>query len=125
MKKCEYCAKEISYHDMYCCDDCQEKASRFYDLRDEYEKLFTFLDAVFVFMIPIGLFIGMFTGKVGDVLIVGGLYGLGIMLLILPFPTDSMIKKFKLKKAKQICRYFALFLILIGLIGTAITVFFS
>ncbi|MBQ9673108.1 MAG: hypothetical protein IJV39_00590 [Ruminococcus sp.] len=120
MKKCDYCGTEISYHDIYCGEECQDKAAKFYNLRDEYEKLFTFLDAVFVFMIPIGLFIGMFAGNLGDILIVSGLIGLGIMLLILPFPTESMIKKYKIKKAKKLCRYFALILIAVGIIGAVI-----
>ena len=45
MKKCEFCGKEISYFDMYCQDECQENANKFYDLRDKYGKLFAFLDA--------------------------------------------------------------------------------
>ena len=35
MKKCEFCGKEISYFDMYCQDECQENANKFYDLRDK------------------------------------------------------------------------------------------
>ena len=31
MKKCEYCGKEISYFDMYCTDEGQEKG----DLADD------------------------------------------------------------------------------------------
>ena len=37
MKKCEYCAKEISYHEMYCCYECQNSANKYYDLKDKFQ----------------------------------------------------------------------------------------
>lgn len=117
MKKCEFCGKEISYFDMYCQDECQENANKFYDLRDKYGKLFAFLDAIFVFLIPIGIMAGSLFGAIGDSLIVIGFGGLGIMLLLLPFPTESMIRKHQIKKAMFMCRIFALILILIAIIG--------
>lgn len=117
MKKCEYCGKEISYFDMYCGDECQKKACKFYDLRDKYGKIFTFFDAIFVFMIPIGVFIGSVIGGFADAMIVIGFIGLGIMLNILPFPTESMIKKHKIHKSMNMCRIFGLILIVIGIIG--------
>jgi hypothetical protein len=120
MKKCEFCSKEISYFDMYCNDDCQEKAGKFYDLRDRFGKLFTFFDAIFVFLIPVGLFLGTLVGGLGDIMIVIGLVGLGIMLLLLPFPTESMIRKYQLQKAIKLCRIFGLILIVIGIIGAII-----
>ena len=110
MKKCEFCGKEISYFDMYCQDECQENANKFYDLRDKYGKLF-------VFLIPIGIMAGSLFGAIGDSLIVIGFGGLGIMLLLLPFPTESMIRKHQIKKAILMCRIFALILILIAIIG--------
>lgn len=120
MKKCEYCGKEISYYDIYCSDECQKNASKFYDLRDNYGKLFTFLDAIFVFLIPIGVFMGSVFGGFVDSFIVIGFLGLGIMLNILPFPTESMIKKYQILKSKKICRIFGLILIAIGIIGWVI-----
>ncbi|MCH5202226.1 MAG: hypothetical protein J1F17_03365 [Oscillospiraceae bacterium] len=120
MKKCEYCGKEISYYDMYCSDECQNKTNKFYDLRDNYGKLFTFLDTIFVFLIPIGVFLGTLVGGLGDGMIVTGFVGLGFMLLFLPFPTESMIKKHKIMKAKKMCRIFGLVLIAIGIIGAII-----
>ena len=120
MKKCEFCGKEISYFDMYCQDKCQENANKFYDLRDKYGKLFAFLDAIFVFLIPIGIMAGSLFGAIGDSLIVIGFGGLGIMLLLLPFPTESMIRKHQIKKAILMCRIFALILILIAVIGIII-----
>ncbi len=117
MKKCEYCSKEISYFDMYCSDECQESACKFYDLRDKFGKVFTFLDAIFVFMIPIGVFLGTMIGGFADAMIVIGFVGLGVMLNILPFPTESMIKKHQIKKSMKLCRIFGILLIAIGIIG--------
>lgn len=94
-----------------------KKANKFYDLRDKYGKLFAFLDAIFVFLIPIGIMAGSLFGAIGDSLIVIGFGGLGIMLLLLPFPTESMIRKHQIKKAILMCRIFALILILIAIIG--------
>ena len=98
MKKCEFCGKEISYFDMYCQDECQENANKFYDLRDKYGKLFAFLDAIFVFLIPIGIMAGSLFGAIGE----------------------SMIRKHQIKKAILMCRIFALILILIAVIGIII-----
>lgn len=120
MKKCEYCGKEISYYDMYCCDECQEKAGKFYDMRDDYGKVFTLLDTIFVFMIPLGIFLGTLTGAIGNSLIVVGLVGLGIMLNLLPFPTESMIRKHQIEKSKKMCRIFGLILVAIGIVGAII-----
>ena len=120
MKKCEYCGKEISYFDMYCCDECQEKAGKFYDMRDDYGKVFALLDTVFVFMIPLGIFLGTLTGAIGNSLIVVGLVGLGIMLNLLPFPTESMIRKHQIEKSKKMCRIFGLVLVAIGIVGAII-----
>ena len=124
MKKCEYCGKEISYFDMHCNEDCQMKAGKFYDLRDKYGKLFTVFNTIFVFMIPIGVFIGSVIGGFADALIVIGFVGLGIMLNLLPFPTESMIKKHKIQKSMKICRIFGLILVVIGLIGAVIFISF-
>ena len=120
MKKCEYCGKEISYFDMYCCDECQNKAGKFYDLRDNYGNVFTIFDAIFVFMIPIGIFLGTIVGALGDALIVIGFMGLGFMLNVLPFPTESMIRKHQILKSKKMCRIFGIVLIIIGIIGAII-----
>lgn len=100
------------------------KAGKFYDLRDKYGKLFTVFNTIFVFMIPIGVFIGSVIGGFADALIVIGFVGLGIMLNLLPFPTESMIKKHKIQKSMKICRIFGLILVVIGLIGAVIFIVF-
>ncbi|MGN1051666.1 MAG: DUF2116 family Zn-ribbon domain-containing protein, partial [Acutalibacteraceae bacterium] len=65
MKKCEYCAKEISYHQMYCDDDCQLNANKFYEKRENFSRIFTILNTIFVFAIPIGIFLFPIIGFAG------------------------------------------------------------
>ena len=31
MKKCDYCAKEISYFEQYCDENCQANANKYYE----------------------------------------------------------------------------------------------
>ena len=71
-------------------------------------------------MIPIGIFLGSLVGTMGDAMIVIGLVGLGIMLNILPFPTESMIHKHQIEKSKKMCRIFGLILTVLGIIGAII-----
>ncbi len=49
MKKCEYCAKEISYHQQYCDDDCHRRANQYYENCDRFSKLFMGVNVVCAF----------------------------------------------------------------------------
>jgi len=114
MKKCEYCAKQIGYHDMYCSDECQKSANDFYDMRDKYLKPFSIINGVFVLAVGICIFLYSFMHDVG---IIGGsvsLIILGLMYILLPFPADVMIEKLKLKKAINITRYIGIGMLVIG-----------
>ncbi|MCQ2513878.1 MAG: hypothetical protein MJ089_02135 [Ruminococcus sp.] len=125
MKKCEYCAKEISYFEQYCDDECQLKANKFFELRERFESLFSVIDGVCVFGIPIGLFIFSFAKNAGMVITVASFLILGIMIILLPFPTDNMISKFKLKKAIKITRIIGLVSLLFGVIAFLFMFFFA
>ena len=106
MKKCEYCAKEISYHQQYCDDDCHRRANQYYENCDRFSKLFMGVNVVCVFGIPVGLFFAAFNPPVGVTVATLSCFVLGAMLILLPFPTEGMIKKHKLKKAIKISRIF-------------------
>ena len=114
MKKCEYCAKEISYHEQYCSDECQIKANKHYELSDKFAKIFYIINVICVFGIPVGLFLMSISKYVGAVVASGSCVLLGIMLICLPFPTESMIKKFKIKKAATITRIIGIALFALG-----------
>ena len=116
MKKCEYCAKEISYHEMFCSDECQNASNKFYEKREKYQKPFSVINGIFVLAIGICLFLYAFTREIGAIGMAVSILVLGIMYLFLPFPPEIMIHKFKLKKAILISRVIAGVLILIGII---------
>ena len=98
MKKCDYCAKEISYYDQYCDENCEKKALDFYSLRDKYTKVFSILNIIGVFGIPVGLF--------------------------LPFPVENMISSMKIKKAVFVTRMIGAGLFALGVILFIIRIIF-
>ena len=114
MKKCEYCAKEISYFEQYCSDECQEKANKYYEMCEKYGKIFSVINAICVFGIPIGIFLFPFTKVIGTVIASLSCVILGIMLVLLPFPTENMISKQKIHKATKLTRIIGVCVIGIG-----------
>ncbi len=46
MKKCDFCAKEISYYDQYCNEECEQKALRYYAMVERYAKLFMIVNTI-------------------------------------------------------------------------------
>lgn len=117
MKKCDYCAKEITYFEQYCDDDCHANANKFYELREKFEHIFSIVNSICVFGIPIGLFVFSFARTLGMIVALISFLMLGIMLILLPFPTDNMISKFKIKKAVKITRYIGIAVIVLGIIS--------
>lgn len=115
MKKCDYCAKEISYFDQYCCDECQKKSIEFYELQEKFTKIFSVVNGICVFAIPVGLFVLSFTFKVGFTMIALATLILGIMIVLLPFPVENMISSMKIKKAVSVTRIIGLVLLIIGI----------
>ena len=124
MKKCEYCAKEITYFEQYCCDECQRKAIKFYDLREKYTKLFSFINCVCIFGIPVGIFLLSFTMTVGFTLMAFSTLILGITVLLLPFPVENMISSMKIKKAVNVTKLIGLIILIIGVVLVALDFIF-
>ena len=114
MKKCEYCAKEISYFDQYCSDECEQECLRHFALNERFSKLFLVINTICIFGIPVGLFFAAFNPAVGIGLASLSCVVLGAMLIALPFPTEGMVRKHKLKKAKFMCRIFGIVVIGMG-----------
>lgn len=107
MKKCDYCAKEITYFDQYCCDECERLTIEFHERAEKYSRLFTIVNTICVFGIPAGLFLLSFS-RVGAFISAISCIVLGIMLMVLPMPTEGMIRKHKLQKAIKINRIFGI-----------------
>lgn len=116
MKKCEFCGKQISYFDQYCDDECHIKANKFYEKGERFGKVFSIINGICVFGIPVGLFLISFSRSVGLTVALASCIILGIMLIILPFPTENMISKFKIQKAVKITRIIGCAVIFLGLL---------
>ena len=106
MKKCDYCAKEISYFDQYCCEECERRTILYYRRSERFSRLFTVVNTICVFGIPVGLFLASFAPAVGVTIAALSCTILGAMLILLPFPTEGMIRKHKLQKAIKMSRIF-------------------
>ena len=115
MKKCEFCAKEISYHEMYCSDECQDHANAFYDKRDKYQKIFSVLNGIFVLGIGVCIFLFPLFPDFSVLSIGVCLTGLGVMYMFLPFPPDIFIAKKKLKESIKIARIIGAVLLAAGI----------
>lgn len=124
MKKCDYCAKEISYDDMYCCDECEKLTKQYYERSDRFAKPFSMINVVCLFGVMAGLFLFPMAKPFGAGLSIVCCAALGILLLLLPFPTESMKKKFKIQKAIRITRYVGLGMMFLGALIAGLLVIF-
>lgn len=116
MKRCDYCGKEISYFDQYCNEECHAKANKFYEKRERFTNVFSILCAVSVMAVAIGLFIFSFSHDLGTIMVVGSCTVLAALLFLLPFPTDDMLSKHKIKKAVKITRIVSYIVLGIGIV---------
>lgn len=114
MKKCEYCAKEISYHEIYCSDACEKNAENYYTKRTRMQKLISFANIVGTCLIAVGIFVFAMQNFVGALMMAVGGLSVGAVTLLLPCPTDNMIKKHKLEKAVKLVRIFGIILLVFG-----------
>ena len=114
MKKCNFCAKEISYHEMFCSNDCENSYNKYFAKRAKLQKLLstsnilgTCLIAVSIFVIPLQNYVGLLMMALGG-------FSVGLVTFLLPTPTDNMVNKHKLQKAIKIVKIFGIALIVFG-----------
>lgn len=124
MKTCDYCKKEISYFEQYCCDECERKALSFYSRRDKYTNIFSVVNIIGVFAIPLGLFMSAFARKLGLIVVACAVLLLGIMVTLFPFPVENMITSMKLKKAVGLTRKIGIALFAIGIVCLPLVIIF-
>ncbi|MCH5303713.1 MAG: hypothetical protein J1E41_02520 [Ruminococcus sp.] len=120
MKKCDYCGKEISYMEQYCDEDCHRNALKYYELQEKYSKVFSIINIICVFAIPVGLFIFSFRSDIGFTMMSFALAILGLTIMLLPFPVENMISSMKIKKAMKVTRIIGAVLLLLGIILIAV-----
>lgn len=122
MKQCGYCAKEISYQEMYCSKECEAKYTAYFALRAKLQKLLSAVNILGTFLIAIGIFLSPLQDYVGLLLIAVGGLSVGLITLFLPTPTDNFINKFKMEKAVKIVRLFGIVLIVFGAVALTMAV---
>ncbi len=116
MKRCDYCGKEISYMEQYCDEHCHRNALKYYELHEKFAKIFSFVNIVCIFGIPIGLFILSFAGDIGFTLLSFSVAIEGLIIVLLPFPVENMISSMKIKKAVNVTRIIGAALLVTGII---------
>lgn len=122
MKKCGYCAKEISYNDMYCCESCEEQSKLYYEKRSKNQKLLSTMNIIGTCAIAFGIFLYALDNFIGALLLAIGGLSVGIITLVLPTPTDNLIEKFKLEKAVRLVRILGIVLLAFGIAATVLTI---
>ena len=125
LKKCDYCAKEITYFEQYCDEECHANANKYYEKIEKFGSVFSAINTICVFGIPVGIFLFTFLKEVGILLSFSSCIILGILILILPFPTDNMISKYKIKKAITVTRYIGIAIIGLGFAMLLFMIMFS
>ncbi len=123
LKKCEYCAKEISYHEIYCSDECQNGANDFYDMREKITTIMSIINGISVMSIGIGLFVFSFYKEIGAFMVAIPLVILGLLYILFPVPADVMIVKNKIEKAQKTTRTIGLVMLILGIIATIFAIF--
>ena len=116
MKQCDYCAKEISYYDQYCDEECEKKALDFYSFREKYTKPFSILNIIGVFGIPVGLFLSAVDTAIGFSITALALMLVGATVFFLPFPVENMISSMKIKKAVFVTRIIGVGFFILGMV---------
>ena len=101
--------------EQYCDENCHRKALKYYELQEKYAKLFSFVNIVCIFGIPIGLFIFSFASDVGGTIFSFSLIFEGLIIILFPFPVENMITSMKIKKAMNVTRIIGLILLILGI----------
>lgn len=99
---------------MYCSDDCQTSANKYYELKEKFQKPYSVINGIFVIAIGVCIFLYSFLRDVGAIGGGSSLLILGAMYYFLPFPPDVMIHKYKLKKSIKITKILAAIIFALG-----------
>ncbi len=115
MKKCEFCGKEISYFDQYCNNNCESSTKAFYKKRNRRAKLSSTLTVIALAGFGISAFMFLFGIKWASMMISACITLFGILLIIFPYATDYMIKKYTVKKSVVIMKRAGIVILALGI----------
>lgn len=117
MKKCEYCAKEISYSQQYCNSSCEGKALNYFQKVNGMRRIFSVLNILIFLLMFVGAFMLILSSTAHGALILGiGGALMGILYMLFPFGTPEQLKKYKIEKMLKINRTIALGALIAGII---------
>ena len=123
MKKCHYCSKEIDYSKMYCSEECEEKANAYYRIRHKWRLPVNITYIVSIALVFIGLIFSpttfSFWGLLG--VAVGSICG-GVTTILIPSPTEEMIKKYKMVKAQRNFKIYGAVMTAIGIAALVLAI---
>ncbi len=120
MKRCQYCAKEISYHEMYCSKECEKLSEEYYHRRVKFQKLISICYITGTCSIALAIFLFPLVNILGAALGIYGGFSTGIITLFLPTATDNIIEKHKILKSMKTVRIFGLILVALGIAATVL-----
>lgn len=115
MKQCNFCAKEISYHEMFCSNNCENAYNNYFAKRAKLQKLLSTVNILGTCLIGVGIFVVALQNFVGLLMMAVGGISVGLITLLLPTPTDNMVKKQKLQKAIKFVRIVGIIVLAFGI----------
>ncbi|MGN0517717.1 MAG: hypothetical protein ACI4II_03215 [Acutalibacteraceae bacterium] len=124
MKKCEFCGKEISYFDQYCNEKCESDAKLFYSYRLKSSKIFSAVSILLMLGVAIGGFMFLFGISFATIIMFASATLLGAVLIIFPFGTDSMLKKYGIKHSSSLIKKIGAVICILGAIFTFVSVMY-
>jgi len=117
MKQCDYCGKEITYAQLYCCEQCNENALRYYKNEKRFKNIFGFINVISIIALMIACFIALlFSAKIAMISAGISLVVMGLAVFIFPMPTLNQIKKQKIKKAIFSTKIIGIILAILGIV---------
>lgn len=123
LKKCYYCGKSITYHEVYCSDLCKEETQKYNIKRDRFVRFLSVTNIIGIFGVPVGLFLYPIIGVAGIWIISISCFLLGTTTIFAPIPVENMISKFKLKKAVFYSKILGVLLLVMSLAAALYAVY--
>lgn len=124
MKKCEFCGKEISYFDQYCNEECESNAKRFYSYRLKSSKIFSAVSILLMIGVAVGGFMFLFGVSFANIIMFASAALLGAVLIVFPFGTDGMLKKYGIKHSSSLIKKTGIVICSLGVIFTFVSVMY-